>query len=94
MKKYNNNVYNIGGGNENSISLLEMTKLCEEISGNKIKINQVKENRQNDVRIYVSDCEKFKKASGWRCKKDAKRTFEDIYRWIRKNKDELESVLN
>ncbi len=91
---YNGEVYNIGGGRANSLSLLEMTALCEEITGNKIPIEHVKDNRPNDVRIYVSDFQKFQDLSGWRCKKNAKETLTEIYEWIVANEDSLKSILN
>jgi len=93
IDRYNGEVYNIGGGRENSLSLQEMTHLCEEITGNKIFIEQVKENRPNDVRIYVSDSQKFKNISGWRCQKDAKQTFTEIYEWIKENEKDLKNIL-
>jgi len=94
IDRYNAEVYNIGGGVENSLSLLEMTKLCEEITGNKIEISSQEKDRPNDIKVYVSDCSKFKNLTGWSCKKDAKQTFQEVYGWITKNKEELESILN
>jgi len=94
IDKYTGRVYNIGGGNENSLSLAEMTKLCQQITGNKIKIKTIKENRPNDVRIYVSDCSKFKKESGWKCKKNTTVIFQEIYDWILENKKDLKNILN
>ncbi len=90
---YNSEVYNIGGGVENSLSLQEMTKLCEEITGNKIIINKETTNRPNDIRIYISDSSKFQKKTGWKCNKDEKQTFTDIYEWILNNKKDLEPIL-
>lgn len=92
--KYNGEIFNIGGGRANSLSLSEMTELCREISGKKIKINKVKKNRPNDVVIYISDCTKFQKASGWKCKKNNRQIFQEIYDWIIENKEGLESILN
>lgn len=93
IDRYNGEVYNIGGGRENSLSLQEMTRLCEEITGNKISIEQVRENRPNDVRIYVSDSQKFENISGWKCRKDANQTFTEIYEWIKENEKDLKNIL-
>jgi CDP-paratose 2-epimerase len=90
--KYNNQTFNIGGGVENSFSLLELTKVCQEITGNKVKINQVKKDRPNDIRIYLSDCSKFKKLNNWSCKKGLKITITDIYNWMMENKKDLEKI--
>ncbi len=90
--KYNKQAFNIGGGLENSFSLLELTKQCQKITGNKIKINKVKEDRPNDIRIYLSDCSKFKKLNNWHCQKNLETTLKDIYKWILKNKKKLKEI--
>jgi len=94
IDKYNNEIFNIGGGLENSLSLLEMTDLCQKITKNKINISSCLENRPDDIRIYLSDTSKFKKLSNWSCKKTKEQTFQEIYQWIIDNKDSLEKILN
>lgn len=54
-------VYNIGGGRENSCSILEAITMCEEISGKKMSMEYVDENRVGDHIWYISSLEKFKK---------------------------------
>lgn len=93
FNKFNAGVYNIGGGLGNSLSLREMTVICENISGNKIAINSVPEDRPNDVRIYISDCSKFRDMTGWSCQKNTMEIFEDIYKWIIEHRIELEQIL-
>jgi CDP-paratose 2-epimerase len=91
---YNGEVFNIGGGKEKSVSLRELTEWCEKITGNKITISSEKEDRPNDVRIYLTDSSKFQKISGWSCKKDIEITLREIHDWIVKNKKDLERILN
>lgn len=91
---YNGEIYNIGGGLNNSLSLLEMTKLCQEITGNKIEIGAVTEDRPNDVKSYITDYSKFREKTGWECRKDIKTIMTDVYDWIMKNKKDLENILN
>lgn len=91
---HNGNIYNLGGGRENSISLLELTKICEDITGNKIVINQEIKCRPNDIRIYITDCSKFNNLTGWKCVKNTGETLREIYDWIMENKNELKSILN
>jgi CDP-paratose 2-epimerase len=93
IDKYDGEIYNIGGGLKNSLSLSEMTDLCREVTGNEIEISQILENRPNDIRLYVSDCSRFADASGWECKKDARATFQDIYEWIKENEKDLKRIL-
>ena len=53
-------VYNIGGGKENSCSILEAFKLTESISGKKMIYEYVDENRIGDHICYYSDLSKIK----------------------------------
>jgi len=54
-------VYNIGGGKENSCSILEAFNLTEQITGNKMIWEYVEENRIGDHICYYSDLSKMKK---------------------------------
>ena len=47
---------NVGGGRECSLSLLETTALCRELTGNEVAIGGVAETRPGDVPVYLSDC--------------------------------------
>lgn len=93
MDSFNANTYNIGGGLKNTVSLLELTNLCKTISGNTIEINSIKETRTNDIPIYISDCSKIEKQTGWTPKRNAQTTMSEIYDWIIHNKEILENIL-
>jgi CDP-paratose 2-epimerase len=93
-EKFNGQIFNIGGGKENCVSLQELTKICEEVTGNKIEITSIIENRPADLISFVSDSTKIKKLTGWKPKKDAKQTILDIAKWINENKDQLKSILS
>jgi len=53
-------VYNIGGGRQNSISMLEAIAMVEKISGKKINWSYVDQNRIGDHICYISDLSKLK----------------------------------
>ncbi len=93
IQKINRETFNIGGGTDKSVSLSELTQLCEKVTGNKIKIKKEKENRQADIRIYISDCTKAKKIMGWEPKCTTEQMVSDIYDWIKKNEKSLEKIL-
>ena len=77
--------YNVGGGLESSLSLLELTALCEEITGNRVEMGRVSENRPSDVRIYVTDNARVSSDFGWRPRKTPRQTLQEIHDWIVKN---------
>ena len=53
-------VYNLGGGRMNSISVLEAIAKIEEMTGKKLQWNYVNENRKGDHICYISDLSKFR----------------------------------
>ena len=77
--------YNAGGGLASSLSLAETTALCEEITGNRVEIERVAENRPADVRIYVTDNARVTADTGWSPCKAPRDTLAGIFDWIRAN---------
>jgi len=77
-------VYNLGGGRENSISILESFDLISEISGKPMKFEYVEQNRQGDHICYISNLAKMKAHyPGWTITKGLKITFSEIYEsWL------------
>jgi CDP-paratose 2-epimerase len=53
-------VYNLGGGRENSISILEAITKIEQMTDKKLNWRYVEENRRGDHICYISDLSKFK----------------------------------
>jgi CDP-paratose 2-epimerase len=53
-------VYNLGGGRENSVSMLEAIAKVEQMSGKKLNYKYVDQNRIGDHICYISDLSKFK----------------------------------
>lgn len=73
-------VYNLGGGRENSISILEAFNLIESISGKKMIFEYIEQNREGDHICYISDLSKIKfHYPNWSITKDLKTIFEEIY---------------
>lgn len=93
IEKFEGKIYNVGGGIENSASLLEMTSICEKITGNKIKIGSEVETRTADLRIYITDNSLIEKEIGWKPTKSVEKIFTDIFHWIKENENHLEPIL-
>ena len=53
-------VYNLGGGRENSVSMLESIEKIEQMSGKKLVWKYIEENRKGDHICYISNLSKFK----------------------------------
>ena len=79
---FKDDTYNVGGGLNNSLSLLQLSSLCQEITGNKPFIEASKEERYADIPIYITDNTKILKSANWSIKKTPSDILEDIYRDI------------
>jgi len=73
--------FNIGGGLGNTLSLLELLNIIEAIHGKEPE-SKVEPWRCADQRYYVSDTRKFKSATGWSPKVNARQGVERLYRWL------------
>ncbi len=82
LDKINGHVYNVGGGLDVSLSLLEATALCEKFSGNQIHIGSDAKSRPGDIALYITDNTKVTKELGWQPDMSAEEILEEIYCWI------------
>jgi CDP-paratose 2-epimerase len=73
-------VYNLGGGKPNSVSILEAFKIIENISGRKTVSEYVDQNRIGDHICYYSDLSKMEAHyPAWKLTKSVQDTMEEIY---------------
>jgi CDP-paratose 2-epimerase len=74
-------VYNIGGGKNNSISIIEAFSLIESISGKKMIYEYLDKNRSGDHICYYSNLSKINAHyQNWSITKDLGSIFEEIYK--------------
>ena len=90
---YQGRLWNVGGGRAGSLSLVETTRLCEEITGNRLSIGPVAETRPADVRIYLTDFHRLSAVKGWHPRRDARTTLTDIFNWMRENEAQVRYAL-
>jgi len=58
-------VFNIGGGPKNTLSLLELIDLLEKLTGKRSKI-KYSEWRPSDQKVYISDIRKAQTKLNWK----------------------------
>jgi CDP-paratose 2-epimerase len=72
-------VYNIGGGRDNSCSILEAFDIISSITGQKMNYEYIDKNREGDHMCYISDLSKMKAHyPKWDITKSLKNIFEEI----------------
>ncbi|MCG8380463.1 MAG: NAD-dependent epimerase/dehydratase family protein [Proteobacteria bacterium] len=87
-------VFNVGGGSKCSVSLKELTALCQEVSGNKIEIKNDIKTRDADIPWYITDNSNVEKITGWYATRTVNQVVEDIFHWIKENSSDLSHILN
>lgn len=85
IDKTKGQIYNIGGGLDNSISIwLEFKPLLEKLTGRKIK-ETFSSFRPGDQPIYISNVEKAKKDFNWEPEIGIEKGINRLYLWIKEN---------
>ncbi len=79
-------IYNLGGGPDNTTSLLELIEQIEDLTGRRVQYDADRR-RPGDQSIYVTDFSKFQRDTGWRPNYSVRETVGEIYRWWRANRE-------
>jgi CDP-paratose 2-epimerase len=90
---WDGSVYNVGGGTTVSLSLRELTEVCENVTGHSVTIRSVPDTSPVDVRIYLSDSRKVEQAFAWHPSRDVARIVQDIHEWIGQHHDLVKPIL-
>jgi CDP-paratose 2-epimerase len=92
-ERWRDTTLNVGGGVEGSLSLVETTQLCSDITGNDLAISHVEETRAGDVPVYISDCRRLFEHSDWRPRRTPADVIEAIFEWVRANERTVKEAL-
>ncbi len=85
MSKAASNVFNMGGGPENTLSLLELIALLKDITGRSVKVG-FDDWRKFDQKVYVSDIAKARRLLQWAPQVSVREGVARVVAWIGKNK--------
>lgn len=88
IKKFNkirNQTFCVGGGIKNSVNLKQLTKICEEITKNKLKIKNDLNTSIYDMPFYITSLNKVKKYYNWLPKTDLRKGLHVILKWMKNN---------
>jgi CDP-paratose 2-epimerase len=73
-------VYNLGGGRDSNVSMLEAIELCERIAGRELRYELSDSARIGDHRWWISDLDAFKRDHpGWRMTYGIEEMLQDIH---------------
>jgi CDP-paratose 2-epimerase len=91
IAEFRGEVFNIGGGVGNSVSLCEATAMMREISSCVAPVTISEISRKGDVVLYWTDSRKAAQQLNWTPKTCLRDGFTRIFEWIRQNEAELRS---
>ncbi len=78
--------FSIGGGAENTLSLIELIRLIEELSGIHPEVH-FSDWRMGDQKYYVANTSSFNRETAWQPKVSVRDGVERLYRWLQKEYD-------
>ena len=84
-------IFNVGGGEPNSVSLLELIEHIRELTGQRIDFERDRL-RAGDQLYYVTDHSKLTRMTGWEPEVNVRGALEKILAWFRKNRELILSV--
>jgi CDP-paratose 2-epimerase len=77
-------LFNIGGGPENTISLIEFLEELEVLTGKKPKVS-FSDWRPSDQKVYITDTSKLQKLLDWKIKVSVKEGIKTLATWVKDN---------
>jgi CDP-paratose 2-epimerase len=81
-------IYNVGGGAENTISLLELMDEIEKLTGHRLEC-VMDEPRIGDQLVYVTDTSKLQRHTGWKPEVGLKKTIQLLKEFWEENRAAL-----
>lgn len=82
----NGKIFNVGGGAENTLSLLELISLLEKFFGRKIN-HSFHEWRKGDQPVYISNINKIQSELGWVPTTNISKGIECLSKWVHENSE-------
>lgn len=85
-------IYNAGGGVDSSTSLLELTRACQEMTGNTVMIESQPDTAAVDLRIYVTDARRAMDDFCWHPRHTVSGILEETCRWFRDHWETVQPI--
>ena len=85
FSKINNQLFCIGGGKKNSLSLKQLTKKCQGITNNYPHIGSVPKTSKYDIPFFISSNKKIKKFYNWSPKTNINDILKKNLMWLKRD---------
>jgi CDP-paratose 2-epimerase len=94
LDEWSGQVLNAGGGPAISVSLRELTALCEERSGRRLTFTRVADTAPADIPYYVSDNRDVQRLAGWVPQRSLEALLDDTFAWLRAEERAVRPILD
>lgn len=84
-------VFNVGGGEPNTVSLVELMEEIRELTGVRMQFERSRL-RPGDQLLYVTDHSKLTNMTGWKPEVNVRTALENMLAWFKKNRELIASV--
>lgn len=85
--------FNVGGGRAGAVSLREFTRICQQVTGREVAIEEDPTTSPVDVPWYISDHKQVSALLGWVPRRTPDIIVGDIYTWLRANEQALAKLI-
>lgn len=82
LTEWSGAVLNVGGGPNASVSLRELTAMCERRSGRRLEIEGVADTSSVDVPYYVTDNAEVTRLCKWKPQRNVDAVLDDVFAWL------------
>ncbi|MFH1590470.1 MAG: NAD-dependent epimerase/dehydratase family protein [archaeon] len=83
--KLSHGVFNAGGGHENTLSLIELLDIIEDVTGKRSKVS-FGDWRPSDQKVFIADISTAEKALRWKPKVSPREGVTKLAGWVNENK--------
>lgn len=92
IDSHNGEIYHVGGGMKNSVSLSELTTIVKEVTQRSCEIGCSPATREADIPFYVTDITKVNQKTGWEPQISVREIVEEIYGWLQREEHTLKPL--
>jgi CDP-paratose 2-epimerase len=85
---------NVGGGRAGALSLLELTRLCENHLGRPVDVASSDETRPYDIPYFVTDAQRVRHAWDWQPSQGAEEIVQNLCDWTMQNLQFVRSLFD
>ncbi len=93
MQRVSGRTFNVGGGRAGSVSLQEYTRLCREVTGREVPIDEDAATAEVDIPWYITDHARVSEFLGWSPSRPPSAIVTDIHQWLRANEQALSGLI-